>query len=64
VLYLLVEFAKKANAVIFAPIGPMMFAAEEQPEQLAVELQADAIVLSDGEDIEQVLGDRWHDHLE
>jgi hypothetical protein len=64
VLYLLVEFAKRADAVIYAPVGPTLLVAEEQREQLPPELQAGAIVLRDGDDIEQVIWAGWDEHPE
>jgi len=54
-LDLLAEFAIRASAVILVPDGPAMLTAEAQRQHLPDDLQHDAIVIRNGDDIRQAL---------
>jgi hypothetical protein len=54
-LDLLAEFTIRAAAVILAPGGPAMLIAETQRQHLPEELQHDAMVVRNGDDIRQAL---------
>jgi hypothetical protein len=54
-LDLLAEFTIRASAVILAADGPAMLTAEAQREHLPEDLQRDAIVVRNGDDIRQAL---------
>lgn len=55
VLDLLAEFARQAGAVILPPGCPVLLTAETQRQDLPAELQHEAVVVRDGQDIEQAL---------
>ena len=64
VMDLLVEFAKRANGVIYSSYGPTMLVAEEQREQLPAELKADTVVIHDSDDIGRALAEYDDDELQ
>lgn len=55
VLELLVEFVRRAGAVIMPPGCPTLLIDEKQPRDLPEELRADVAVVSSGSDIEAIL---------
>ncbi|MEH0935798.1 hypothetical protein [Micromonospora psammae] len=55
VLDLLVEFARRADAVVIPPDCPTMLTVEDQRDDLPQELRAEAVVVADGAGVDAVL---------